>query len=119
MPCACDFANECVAQRVGAILIYQHEWIDAVALRFRHLLVVLIAHEAVNIHRLEWHFAGEVARHQRHSCDPEKDDVKAGYKRLRRIVELVVGRVGIRPAEGRHGPNARREPRIEYVRILL
>ena len=56
----------------------QVDRVEHVALRLRHLLAFLVAHDRVDVHVAERHVAGEVGRRHDHARDPEEDDVEAG-----------------------------------------
>ncbi len=87
------------ADGVGAVLFGHDERVDYVALRLRHLLLLGVAHEAVNVDLAEGHVAHEFDAEHRHARDPEEEDVEAGDEERGRVeVFEVVGLV--RPAEG-------------------
>jgi hypothetical protein len=85
------------AQRVGAHFVDDVERIDDVALRLRHLLPLLVAHETVEEDLAERRTAREAQAHHDHARHPEEEDVEAGDERVGRVEELEVGRL-IRPA---------------------
>jgi hypothetical protein len=92
--------------------------VERVALALRHLLAFGVAHEAVHVHRMERHLAGEVRGHHDHAGDPEEDDVEAGDQHRRRQEVLQLRRL-VRPAERRERHERRREPRVEHVLVAL
>ena len=53
------------------------ERVHDVALRLRHLLPLLVAHEGVDVDVAERHLLHEVQPHHHHAGDPEEDDVEA------------------------------------------
>ena len=105
------------AQRVGAVLRGEVERVDDVALRFRHLLALLVAHHGVEKDGLEGHFSEEVQAQHGHAGDPEEEDVEA---RLHDGVRIEgVQRPGLlRPAQRRERPQTRAEPGVQHVGIL-
>jgi hypothetical protein len=77
-----------------------------------------VAHEAVHVHRVERHLAGEVRGHHDHPRDPEEDDVEAGDQHRRRQEQSSFRRF-FRPAERRERHQRGREPRVEHVVVAL
>ena len=72
----------------------------------------------MDIDGLEGHFAGKAQRHHDHARDPEEDDVVARHEDVGGM-EGSQGLRVLRPAKGAEGPECRREPCLEYVRVLL
>ena len=92
--------------------------VEDVALRLRHLLAVLVAHEAGDVDVLEGDATGEMVGHHDHPGDPEEDDVEAGHQHRRRqaLVEIARGHLGfVRPAQGAVRPQGRGEPGLQDV----
>ena len=107
-------------QGVGADAVDDVDGVEHVALRFRHLLAVAVAHQAGDVDVLERHVAGEVVGHHDHPGDPEEDDVEAGDQhrggQARMEAALAHGlRVG--PAERAVRPQGRGEPGFEHVAV--
>ena len=111
-------------KRVGAIFVDQVERIDDIALRLRHLLPVLVAHQCVHIDGVErfdrvavliFH---EVQAHHHHPGDPEEDDVKTGDEHIGLVIFCQFRRLGW-PAERGEGPERRREPGVEHVLVSV
>jgi hypothetical protein len=98
------FTDQGVAQGVGAVLIDQHQGIDAVPLGFGHLLVILIPHQAMDVDGLKGHGVGEMPRHHGHAGHPEKDDVEASDQGAGGVVGLEIFGGFVGPAHGRKGP---------------
>jgi hypothetical protein len=84
-----------------------------------HLLALRVAHQAVDVHVLERHAAGEVRGHHDHPGDPEEDDVVARDQHAAGQVQVVVvGRCAVAlvgPAHGGEGHQGRRVPGVEHV----
>src|SRR5450830_273130 len=95
-----------------------------VALGLGHLLALAIAHQAVDVHGLERHLRGtvlvlhQVHGHHDHPGDPEENDVEAGDQHVGGV-EFLQEFGLLRPAQGREGPQARAEPGVQYVVVLL
>ncbi len=104
-------------QRVDVDTVDEVERVEGVALRLRHLLAFLVAHQRVDVDGAKRHFAGEVGRHHHHPRDPEEDDVEAGHQHRRGQERPQLGRV-LRPAQRRVAPQRRREPGVEDVLVL-
>ena len=107
-------------QRLERDAVDQVHRVDDVALGLRHLLAVVIAHDAVDVDVAERHPAGEVGRHHDHPRDPEEDDLVAGDQHRGREIELVgfpVVAFGLGPAERGVADERRGEPGVEDVRV--
>ena len=72
-------------QVLQADAIDQVQGVQSVALGLGHLLTFRIAHQAVDVHLAERHFAGELQRHHDHAGHPEEDDVVAGDQHIGRV----------------------------------
>ena len=68
---------------------------------------------------LEGDFAGQPNRHHDHPCDPEEEDVVASFKQLVGEERGEVRVLGVGPLQGREGEEARTEPSVQNVSILL
>ena len=90
------------AERIGAEFIDQFQRVDDVALGFRHLLALFVAHQGMDVDRMERHLVHEMQAHH-HPGDPEKDDVETGNQHVGRVIALKLGRFA-RPAEGGERP---------------
>lgn len=77
--------------------------INNVALRFGHLLTVLIAHNWMQIYSLEGQFVGEPKTHHDHTCYPEEQDIVAGFENTVGEELLEVGMLCIGPFQHREG----------------
>ena len=98
--------------------IDQIQWVKYVTLGFGHFLSVSIAYQPMYIDVSEGGAAGKFQAKHDHSGDPEKDNVKAGHEHARGVEGAqFVSRVG--PAQGRKGPQGRREPGVQYVIVLI
>ena len=77
-----------------------------------------VAHDAVEVHRLERLVAEEVVARHDHAGDPEEQDVRA---RDERVAGIEAGQVRrpVRPAERGERPQPGREPGVEHVGVLL
>ncbi len=109
-------------QRVERDAVDQVDRVQRVALGLRHLLAVVIAHDAVDVDVAKRHPAGEPGRHHDHPGDPEEDDVEAGDQDRRGQVKFVgspSSPCGVWPAERRVAHQRRREPGVEHVRVAL
>ena len=110
--------NEHEAQRIRAVLLDDLDRVDAVAERLRHLAALAVAHEAVDEDVVERDVLAEREAHHDHAGDPEEDDVVARDECRRRVEMLELRRL-VRPAERLERPEARAEPRIEHVLVLM
>ena len=82
-----------VDQRLEVDAVDEVERVEHVALRLRHLLAFLVAHDRVDVDVAKRHFAGEVGRRHDHPRDPEEDDVEAGDEHRRRQERLELPRL--------------------------
>src|SRR5690606_25595738 len=101
-------------ERLEIDAVDQIEGVDDVALRFRHLVAVLVANEPGDVDLAEGNVAGELEPHHDHAGDPEEDDVETRDEHAGRVERLQLVRL-FRPAERRERPERRREPRVEHV----
>jgi len=92
--------------------------VDDVAERLGHLAAVRVADHGVAEDLVERDLAREVDAEEDHARDPEEEDVPARLEQARRVEVLEVGRL-LGPALDREWPQARREPRVEHVVVLL
>ncbi len=83
-----------------------------------------VTHQAMDVDGLERNLRRAVLiLHQVHGQhdhpgDPEENDVETGHQHVGRVEGLE--EVGLlRPAQGGEGPQARAEPGVEYVVVLL
>ncbi len=105
------------AHGVGAVLLGDHQRIDDVALRLRHLLPLGVAHQAVDVDLAERHVAHEFDAQHDHARHPEEQDVEAGDEQRRGVESRqVLGLVG--PAQRGERPQAGAEPGVEHVGVL-
>ena len=104
-------------KRVGAVLADQVDRIDAVALRLRHLLALVVDDERRDVDGAERHVAHEVERRHDHPRHPEEQDVERREQERRREERLEIVRL-LRPTHHRERPQPRREPRVEHVLVL-
>ena len=93
------------------------ERIDDIALRFRHLLAVVIADQSSDVDLAKGHLAGEFQAHHDHAGDPEENDVEAGDQHRSGIVGLECLRI-VGPALGGERPQRGGEPGIEHILVL-
>src|SRR5450830_474065 len=98
--------------------------VEDVALGLGHLLALAVTHQAMDIDGLERYLRGAVlVLHQVHGQhdhpgDPEENDVETGHQHVGGVEGLE--EVGLlRPAQGGESPQARTEPGVENVVVLL
>ncbi|MNV18634.1 hypothetical protein D3C71_1094660 [compost metagenome] len=109
-----------VEQRLQRNAVDQVHRVEHVAFGLGHLLALRVAHQAVDVHVLERHAAGEVRGHHDHPGDPEEDDVVARDQHGAGQVEVEVVGVGgalVRPAHGAEGHERGRVPGVQHVFI--
>ena len=106
------------AQRVRAVLVDDLERVDAVAERLGHLAALRVAHQTVDINRLERGLAHVLHTGEDHASNPEEDNIIAGNERRGRV-EIVKLLGLVRPAERGERPQSGREPGIQYVLLLM
>ena len=112
-PCAAMAAR--VKRRgIGARTIRDRQGIHDVPLTLRHLLAFFVAHERVDVDRVEGNLVHEVQAHHHHPGDPEEDDVETRDQNVGRVMALKLGRL-VGPAQRGEGPQRGREPRVEHV----
>ncbi len=83
-----------------------------------------VAHQTVHIDRVKRYFLHEIQGHHDHSGHPEEDDVEAGDQHTAGVespqefgdIRVVIG---IGPAQGAKGPQAGREPGVQYILVLF
>ena len=104
------------AQRICAEFVDDLKRINDIAQGFRHLLALGVAHQPVQIDRLERHLIDHCQLHHHHAGDPEKDDIGAGdQRRGGEIARQFIGLLG--PAQGANRPEPRGEPGVKNVRV--
>ena len=114
-PCTGDHRE---AQRVGPVQLDDLQRVDTVAEGLGHLAPLDITHGAVEVDAREGRLAhGVITRHD-HAGHPEEEDFGGCGQGVAGVERLEV-RGLVRPTEDRKGPQPRREPRIEHVRVLL
>ena len=106
------------AECVGAYLVDRGQRVDRVALRLGHLLAERIPNQPGQVDRVERRLAGQVDAQHHHPGDPEEDDVVGGLHDRARVEAAEVLRV-VGPAERGKWPQARAEPGVEDVLVLL
>jgi len=102
------------AQRIAAISVDKLEGIDDVSLGLRHLLPLRVAHEGVDVDRMERDLAHEMQPHHHHAGDPEENDVEAGDQHVAGIIAGKLLRL-LGPSQGRKRPEPGGKPGIEHV----
>src|SRR3989344_2787038 len=105
-------------QRVGSVLLDEHQRINAVAEGFTELSTLFIAYNAMEKYGAEGDVAEVISRHKDHAGDPEKEYFVSRGDNRSRMVGFEVNRA-LRPAERRECPETGREPGIQGVRVLL
>ncbi len=110
-------AGALVHQGVQVDAVDQIERVQHIALGLGHLLAFRVAHQAVHVHLLEGHLAGELQRHHDHPRDPEENDVETGYQHIGGVEGFQLFGL-FRPAQGGEGPQRGAEPGIQYVLVL-
>ncbi len=73
---------------IGAELVDQVQRVDDVALGLGHLGALFVAHQPVDIDRVERHLVHDRKLHHHHPGDPEKDDVEARDQNVGREIPL-------------------------------
>mmetsp|Transcript_83519 Transcript_83519/g.215089 ORF Transcript_83519/g.215089 Transcript_83519/m.215089 type:complete len:366 (+) Transcript_83519:1325-2422(+) len=111
--------EERVPQRIRTTHLDGLQRVNYVALGLAHLLTVPVTHQAVQVDLREGRLAGQCDAHHDHARDPEEEDVVTSLKHGRRVEVLEVGVGLVWPAHGGEGPEARREPGVQDIRILL
>ncbi len=112
------------AEGIGPVLRCRDQRIDHVAARLRHLFVVRVADKPVEEHRAKGRLVlGAAVSHvvegeHDHPGAPEEHDVVAHLHVGGRIEVAEIVRV-VRPAQVGVGGQARREPRVEHVFVLV
>jgi hypothetical protein len=104
------------AHRIRAMRVDQVQRVEHVALRLRHLLALLVAHQAVDADGAERHLPHEVDAHHHHPGDPEEDDVEAGHQHVAGVVLRQFRRL-LRPAERAERPQRGAEPGVQHVLV--
>ena len=110
--------------RVGAVLLYEHEGVGAVAEGLAHLAAELVADYSGEIDVPERHLVHELPSCHYHPRDPEEYYVRAGHEVARGIVVrevgvgFVVGMSGHLRVEYRNRPQPAGEPGVEHVFVL-
>ena len=100
------------------------QWVQDVALGLGHLLALAITHQAVHVHGLERYLRRAIlVLHQVHGQhdhpgNPEENDVETGDQYVGGV-EFLEEFGLLRPAQGGEGPQARAEPGVQYVVVLL
>ncbi len=94
----CGHDGKREAQSIRAILVHQLKRIDDIAFGFRHLRAVLVAHECMEINRMERNFFHEMHTHHHHAGNPEEQNVETRYQNTRRIIDAKFRRL-VRPAQ--------------------
>ena len=87
------------------------ERVERVALRLGHLVALGVAHDGIDVHMPERHFAGEMHGHHDHPSDPEENDVEAGDEHGRGEETSQIG-CFLRPAERGKRNERRGKPRV-------
>ena len=108
-------------QIIDADAVDDVQRIEHVALRLRHFLAVLVAHQTSHVHVVERHHAGEVVGHHHHPRHPEEDDVKARHQYAGRdgVRKAALGHRGLlRPTLRGKREHGRGEPGFQHVGIL-
>ena len=90
--------------------------IEHIALRLTHLLALRIAHQAVDVHMLERHLAGEVRGHHDHARHPEEDDVVAGHQHAGGQVQIAIG-CFVGPTHGAERHQRRGVPGVQHIGV--
>ena len=103
---------------VGAVFLGDHQGVDDVALGLRHLLLVGVADQSVNVDLAKRDLAGHLDPQHDHPGDPEKQNIGTGVQQRGGIEGLEVGAF-FRPAHGGKRPQARAEPSVENVVVLF
>eukprot|EP00123_Amoebidium_parasiticum_P018833 comp24297_c0_seq1/m.45554 comp24297_c0_seq1/g.45554 ORF comp24297_c0_seq1/g.45554 comp24297_c0_seq1/m.45554 type:complete len:453 (+) comp24297_c0_seq1:672-2030(+) len=105
-------------QAVQADAVDHVHGVHHVAQGLAHLAPVRIADQRMQVHLREGQVAHEAQAHHDHSCHPEEQDVVPRLQQLPRIEPLeVVSLLG--PAKDAEGEQARREPRVQHVGVLV
>src|ERR1700757_968608 len=76
--------SETKPQSIRSKLTHYIKGINDVSPRFTHLLALLIPYKGVNINIPKWHVPHKLESHHHHSCNPEKENIKACNKNRRR-----------------------------------
>ena len=106
------------AQGVGAVLLHQHQGVQDVALGLAHLGPLSISNQTVEIYGVEGLASRVLQAHHNHPGHPEEKDVVAGFHDAGGIEVVHVG-CDIGPSQGGVGPQARAEPGVQHVGVLL
>ena len=106
------------AQRVRAALVDDLRRVDAVAERLGHLAALRVAHQTVDINRLERGLAHVLHTGEDHASNPEEDNIIAGNERRGRGRNSQAP-WSCPPAERGERPQSGREPGIQYVLLLM
>ena len=105
------------ACRVHAVLVEHIEWINTRPLRLGHAPTLLIQNRARYQHVLKRSFADELHARHHHARNPQEKYIACRDEHGCRVKSFEIIRL-IGPAERREGPEPRREPSIEHVRVL-
>ena len=100
-------SDQGVPKGVGAVLRNNIQRVQHVALGLGHLLSLGVAHQAVQVDRVEGHLVSELQRHHHHARNPEEQDVVAGLQHAGRVEALQVLRILLRPAHCCERPKSR------------
>ena len=110
--------NQHKSQGISAILVNNLYWINTITQGFRHLPSLLISNQTMNVNSLEWNILAKFQSHHNHAGYPEENNIitsnqGAGW------VELLQLRSFLWPAHSFKWPQARAEPGIQYILILM
>ena len=105
---------------IGRVLRYDIERIDDISPALTHLAPCLIEDESMEIYLPEWRLSSELISHEKHTDDPEEEDIVSSLEDVCRIILLeerswIIDRI----VEHRKRPECRREPGIQYIIISL
>ena len=85
-------------QGVRSIFVAQVQRVDYIALGLRHFRAFFIAHQRVNINRVERHIVHEVQAAHHHARNPEENNIEACNQYIRFVMPLEFRRF-LRPTQ--------------------
>src|SRR5207248_3371439 len=107
-----------VAKRVGAVIRYDVQRIDAVAEGLRHFHMLHVADGAMEVNGVEGRGVHERVTSHDHARNPEEQNLRRRYEVIGWIERGKRRRALVGPAEGGDREEPGREPAVEDVFIL-
>ena len=102
---------------VGSVLLGHFDRVNHIALGLRHLLLVGVPHQSVNVDLTKRNLARHLDAQHDHAGDPEEENIEAGVEQRGGVERLeILGLAG--PAHRREGPESRAEPGVEDIGVL-